>query len=47
MQSKQKNVFFQIQFVHWNSKYDNITEAKKNPDGVAIISVFLKVSASE
>ncbi|XP_073406488.1 carbonic anhydrase 3-like [Dendrobates tinctorius] len=33
----------ELQFVHWNAKYDNVTEAKKNPDGVAIIAVFLKV----
>ncbi|KAM5157286.1 carbonic anhydrase 3-like [Mantella aurantiaca] len=37
----------EIQFVHWNSKYDNITEAKKNPDGVAIISVFLKIGKAK
>uniref|UniRef100_A0A803JV11 Carbonic anhydrase n=1 Tax=Xenopus tropicalis TaxID=8364 RepID=A0A803JV11_XENTR len=33
----------EMHFIHWNSKYDNITEAKKHPDGVAIIAVFLKV----
>ncbi|XP_068093692.1 carbonic anhydrase 3-like isoform X1 [Hyperolius riggenbachi] len=33
----------EIHFLHWNSKYDNITEAKKNPDGVAIVAVFLKI----
>ncbi|XP_040210501.1 carbonic anhydrase 3 [Rana temporaria] len=37
----------EIQFVHWNSKYNNITEAKKNPDGVAIISVFLKIGKAK
>ncbi|XP_073535636.1 carbonic anhydrase 3-like [Phyllobates terribilis] len=37
----------ELQFVHWNSKYDNVTEAKKNPDGVAIISVFLKVGKAK
>ncbi|XP_044150793.1 carbonic anhydrase 3-like [Bufo gargarizans] len=37
----------EIQFVHWNSKYDNITEAKKHPDGVAIIAVFLKIGKAK
>ncbi|KAG9478694.1 hypothetical protein GDO78_012382 [Eleutherodactylus coqui] len=32
----------EMQFIHWNSKYDNVTEAKIHPDGVVIISVFLK-----
>ncbi|CAJ0937963.1 unnamed protein product, partial [Ranitomeya imitator] len=33
----------ELQFVHWNSKYDNVTEAKKNPDGVAIIADIVPV----
>ncbi|XP_063780120.1 carbonic anhydrase 3-like [Pseudophryne corroboree] len=37
----------EIQFIHWNSRYDNITEAKKHPDGVAIISVFLKIGKAK
>ncbi|KAG8441874.1 hypothetical protein GDO86_010886 [Hymenochirus boettgeri] len=37
----------EIHFIHWNSKYDNVTEARKHPDGVAILAVFLKIGKAK
>ncbi|XP_075684190.1 carbonic anhydrase 3-like [Rhinoderma darwinii] len=37
----------EIQFVHWHAMYDNITEARKNPEGVVILSVFLKIGKAK
>uniref|UniRef100_A0A8C4VGU4 Carbonic anhydrase n=1 Tax=Gopherus evgoodei TaxID=1825980 RepID=A0A8C4VGU4_9SAUR len=33
----------ELHLVHWNPKYSNFAEALKQPDGVAVVGVFLKV----
>lgn len=30
--------------VHWNPKHGNFAGALKQPDGVAVVGIFLKVS---
>lgn len=29
--------------VHWNPKYNTFGEALKQPDGIAVVGIFLKV----
>lgn len=33
----------QLHLVHWNPKYNTFGEALKQPDGVAVVGIFLKV----
>ena len=32
-------------FVHYNSRYENFTEAMEQPDGIAVFAVFFEVSS--
>lgn len=32
--------------MHWNPKYNTFGEALKQPDGIAVVGIFLKVSSS-
>lgn len=34
----------QLHLVHWNTKYPSFGEAASQPDGLAVVGVFLKVS---
>lgn len=34
----------QLHLVHWNTKYKDFGTAVKQPDGLAVLGVFLKVS---
>ena len=34
----------QIQFVSCNTNYPNVTEALKNPNGLAVLGVFIEVT---
>ncbi|XP_051785263.1 carbonic anhydrase-like isoform X2 [Erpetoichthys calabaricus] len=37
----------ELHLVHWNAdKYANMAEAAKNPDGLAVVGVFLQVGSS-
>lgn len=36
---------FQLHLVHWNTKYPSFGEAASQPDGLAVVGVFLQVSA--
>lgn len=37
----------QVQLIHYNQDlYANYTEAAKSPHGIAVVSIFIKVSAS-
>ncbi|KAE8599146.1 hypothetical protein XENTR_v10017080 [Xenopus tropicalis] len=37
----------ELHLVHWNSdKYSSFAEASKNPDGCAVVTVFIKVGSS-
>lgn len=33
----------QLHLVHWNTKYPSFGEAASQPDGLAVVGVFLKV----
>lgn len=33
----------QLHLVHWNPKYNTFGEALKQPDGIAVVGIFLKV----
>lgn len=36
---------FQVQLIHYNHElYTNYTEAAKSPNGLVIVSIFMKVS---
>ena len=36
---------FQVQLIHYNQDlYANYTEAAKSPHGIAVVSIFIKVS---
>lgn len=35
---------FQLHLVHWNTKYASFGEAASQPDGLAVVGVFLQVS---
>ncbi|KAL7984204.1 hypothetical protein Chor_002774 [Crotalus horridus] len=35
----------ELHLVHWNTKYGAFEEAVKNPDGLAVVGVFLKVGS--
>lgn len=37
---------FQLHLVHWNPRYNTFGEALKQPDGVAVVGIFLKVRAA-
>lgn len=38
---------FQVQLIHYNQDlYANYTEAAKSPHGIAVVSIFIKVSVS-
>lgn len=37
-------IYFQLHLVHWNTKYANFGEAASQPDGLAVVGVFLKVN---
>ena len=38
---------FQLHVVHWNAdKYSTFVEAARQPDGLAVLAVFLKVRKS-
>lgn len=37
--------FFQVQLIHYNHElYTNVTEAAKSPNGLVVVSIFIKVS---
>lgn len=36
-------LWFQLHLVHWNPKYNTFGEALKQPDGIAVVGIFLKV----
>lgn len=36
----------QLHLVHWNTKYSSFSEAAIQPDGLAVVGVFLKVSGA-
>lgn len=38
---------FQLHLVHWNPKYNTFGEALKQPDGIAVVGIFLKVRNSK
>lgn len=40
-------LWFKLHLVHWNPKYSNFAEALKQPDGVAVVGIFLQVSLEE
>jgi hypothetical protein len=40
----ESNVIFQLHFVNINTKYQNVTEALLQPDGIAALGVFLEVN---
>ncbi|XP_026147905.1 carbonic anhydrase 1-like [Mastacembelus armatus] len=33
----------ELHLVHWNTKYPNFGEAAKQPDGLAVVGIFLKI----
>lgn len=35
--------WLQLHLVHWNPKYNTFGEALKQPDGIAVVGIFLKV----
>lgn len=37
-------LWFQLHLVHWNTKYPSFGEAASQPDGLAVVGVFLQVS---
>lgn len=37
---------FQLHLVHWNTKYASFNEAASQPDGLAVVGVFLKVRSN-
>lgn len=37
------SVKFQLHIVHWNTKYATFDEALKQPDGLAVVAIFLNV----
>ncbi len=37
-------LYFQLHLVHWNTKYASFGEAASQPDGLAVVGVFLQVS---
>lgn len=40
-------LLIQVQLIHYNQDlYANYTEAAKSPHGIAVVSIFIKVSAS-
>ncbi|XP_071058501.1 carbonic anhydrase-like isoform X4 [Pseudochaenichthys georgianus] len=36
----------ELHLVHWNTKYPSFGEAASQPDGLAVVGVFLKISAA-
>lgn len=38
-------LYFQLHLVHWNTKYASFGEAASQPDGLAVVGVFLQVSS--
>lgn len=36
--------WLQLHLVHWNTKYEDFGKAVQQPDGLAVLGVFLKVS---
>lgn len=34
----------QLHLVHWNTKYPSFKDAAGEPDGLAVVGVFLKVT---
>lgn len=38
-------IYFQLHLVHWNTKYASFGEAASQPDGLAVVGVFLQVSS--
>uniref|UniRef100_A0AAV2JQP1 Carbonic anhydrase n=1 Tax=Knipowitschia caucasica TaxID=637954 RepID=A0AAV2JQP1_KNICA len=36
----------ELHLVHWNTKYPSFAEAVKQPDGLAVVGVFLKIGAA-
>lgn len=41
----QSCVSFQLHVVHYNTKYENFEAAVTQPDGLAVLGVFLEVSS--
>ncbi|XP_078543204.1 carbonic anhydrase 3-like [Lissotriton helveticus] len=37
----------EIHLIHWNNKYSSFKEALKNPDGVAIVAIFMKIGKAK
>ena len=36
---------YQVQLIHYNHElYTNVTEAAKSPNGLVVVSIFIKVS---
>nr|XP_055058039.1 carbonic anhydrase [Misgurnus anguillicaudatus] len=36
----------ELHLVHWNTKYPNFAEAASQPDGLAVVGVFLKIGSA-